>query len=616
VAAAPVDLPGTIGGRYRPIAPIGTGATGIVYEAEDVETGARVALKLLAARDAGEDAAARFRREGKAMSLFEHRNIVELLDYGTTDDGGVFLVVELVRGVPLRAVIDDGVVTPERALPIVRQILDALGHAHSMGVVHRDVKPENIMLVDGGSAEGTDLVKMLDFGVAKLMHETAVALGEAKLTRTGFACIGTPLYIAPESVLGHAVDGRADLYSVGAILFELLTGTPPFDAAEAEAILRLHTAAPIPTLRDRAPDRVFTPQLEFVIVNALAKKPDHRFVSAADMAAAVDAALRACEVEPDPAWVHAKPTPGPTPTSGDVGSTLLSASPPIPQPVRARLGGGAPSWKDRLLARVRGAGRWIADHARTVFGLAKRHKWIAAGAGAFVVALITCGIVVSSGDDGSGKGAAPADPGELARRAGALVTTAPADAIAMLERELGPTPKPDAGAAYLVLGHARSALGRRLAALSAYEIAIDLSPGFGRDPQLRSNVAGILDDGEVAPAIVALELLAGAVDPPAHDVIIAHAAQNKLIDVRHRAIAIAERDGFGAAIDRVASWSLDLSQLKSCDERLALIQQLRDSGDARGLPALKAARKSKCLARDAAAAIAQLEAPDGGGSAR
>jgi serine/threonine-protein kinase len=608
VDRAQPDLVGTVvDGRYRIVDRLGAGATGVVYEAEHVSSGVRVALKLLDGQVAGDNAAARFRREGKAMSLFHHPNIVELLDVGATPDGAVYLAVELVRGVSLRAIIEDGVVPPQRALPIIRQILAALSHAHAMGVIHRDVKPENIMLADGGQADGTDLVKMLDFGVAKLMADTALALGEGKLTSTGFACIGTPLYIAPESVLGLAVDGRADLYSVGAILFEMLTGAPPFDAAEAEALLRLHAAAPVPTLRDRTPDATITPQLEFVIANALAKKPDHRFVSAADMTAAVDAALRSYEVDADPAWVHANPTPGPT--TAQPGETLVCATPPMPPrpappppPVpaatrRSRLA----RIRDRVVQRV----RTVWARRREAWAWAVTHKRFTMPAAGVAVVLLAVGVIAGI----RGGGPAPADGAVLARRAADLTPTAPAEAVEMLEKELAGPPRADAAEGYLALGHARTALGRRLDALAAFDIAVKLAPRLGADATLRADVAGMVDDGDVAAGVLALELLATRVVPPARDEIAAYASTGKVLDVRRRAVSIAMRDGFVDRVDRIASWSLDLAQLEECAERRAVVRRLEATGDRRALPALQKAKRTKCLAREAADAIARMDPP-------
>ncbi|MBA3818610.1 MAG: serine/threonine protein kinase, partial [Deltaproteobacteria bacterium] len=182
-------LEGTIAGdKYRVLAQLGSGSMGVVYEAQALEGGARVALKVLRVDDA--TVSARFLREAKTMSLFQHANIVELLEVGKLDDGTLFFATELVRGSTLRDLLEAGPIDARRTLAIVRQILDALAHAHAMGVVHRDIKPENIMLADGGSPGGNDLVKMLDFGVAKLVGDTAAVLGEGTLTMTGNAALG------------------------------------------------------------------------------------------------------------------------------------------------------------------------------------------------------------------------------------------------------------------------------------------------------------------------------------------------------------------------------------------------------------------------------------------
>src|SRR5262249_46319735 len=160
------------------------------------------------------------------------------VEVGRLDDGRLFLATELVRGASLREVMDRGILDQRRALSIIRQVLDALGAAHAVGVIHRDIKPESIMLVEGGGQHGGDLVKMLGFGVAKLFADTATTLGENKLTKVGVSAFGSPRYIAPECVVGGNVDQRADLYSVGAVMFELLTGKPPFYDDDPQKLMR------------------------------------------------------------------------------------------------------------------------------------------------------------------------------------------------------------------------------------------------------------------------------------------------------------------------------------------------------------------------------------------
>src|SRR5512139_1631026 len=307
------ELVGTVvGGKYKVRAKIGTGSMGDVYEA--MAGNQPVALKVLRVEDP--NLAARFLREAKTMSLFAHPNIVELVEVGKLGDGRLFFAAELVRGLTLRALIEGGPMEPRRALAITRQILDALGHAHAMGVVHRDIKPENVMLVDGGAADGqNELVKILDFGVAKLIGDTPAVLGEGTLTITGYGALGTPYYISPEAVLGRVLDTRADIYSVGAMLFEMLTGKPPYMHDDVAVLMRMHAAAPIPPVPDA------TPGLALVLSEALAKKPELRFKSAAEMITAIDAALRSLE-----------PLPVEAPAPKTKKSTDLFGALPLKQP--------------------------------------------------------------------------------------------------------------------------------------------------------------------------------------------------------------------------------------------------------------------------------------------
>ena len=304
------DRVGTVAaGRYRIVARIGRSKVRDVYEAEHIDLHTNVALKVLHAEHAESEAAARFLREGKTLGMFRHGNIVELLEVGRLDDGSLFLATELVRGPSLRELIDRGGVNQKRALLIIRQVLEALAAAHALGVIHRDIKPENIMLAEPGRIDGGDLVKMLDFGVAKLFSDTATTLGENKLTKVGMNVFGSPRYIPPECVLGGDVNQRADLYMAGAVLFELLTGKPPFHDDDASALMRLHAYAPVITLQARAPDRIFTPQIEFLVAEALQKKPGDRFRSATEMIGALDAALHSLEVAAAEAAAALPPPP-------------------------------------------------------------------------------------------------------------------------------------------------------------------------------------------------------------------------------------------------------------------------------------------------------------------
>ncbi|MDQ3341213.1 MAG: protein kinase [Myxococcota bacterium] len=653
------DLVGTVVGKYKVVSKIGTGGMGDVYEAMDVDGGwtdtQSVALKVLRVDD--ETLASRFLREAKTMSLFAHPNIVELVEVGKLDDGRLYFAAELVRGDTLRTLIDRGPVEPKRALAITRQILEALGHAHAMGVVHRDIKPENVMLVAGSN----DVVKILDFGVAKLIGDTPAVLGEGTLTITGYGALGTPYYISPEAVLGRPLDARADLYSIGVLLFEMLTGTPPYMHDDVAVLMRMHAAAPIPPVPDA------TPGLALVVSEALAKKPDLRFKSAAEMIDAVDAAARSLEEpkkstdlfgalplgtdqapQPEAHPDRAKPranlpgvAPYQTPTAGSpvVQQARLPSAPPVPAishgPAMPPAQPYAPPAQPWPAPPSHGGGPVIgvvvpasghnsaplfappmphAPHApqppNKLLVLAHKHrKLMFAGMGVFVLIIIIAIVALKSG--GGGKStttatkteAAPAKRADLVRGAQELIAAGhPGRAVELIEREdVG-----DDAETLLVLGHARIGANRRLDALAAYERAIKLDKKLAADAQLRTNLARVLDTKDAVAGVVALEV-AMRLDPPAQDLVKLQAGNGKIGDVRRRAMAIAEREKFSEGIDRVDSWSLDLAQASNCEDRLAAIVKLRRIADPRAIPALKRAKTHRCVEREVAEAIAYLE---------
>lgn len=596
------DLVGTVVvGRYRVVAQLASGATADVYEAEHVELGTRVALKVLRAEHTDSEVAARFLREGKTLAMFRHRNVVELLEVGRLDDGDAFLATELVRGLALRTLMSGGPVDPRRALGIARQIVDALGHAHAMGVIHRDVRPENILIANDG---GQDLVKMLDFGVAKLVADTQTVLGEAKLTQAGMTAFGDPRYIAPECVTGGVVDARADLYSMGAVLFELLSGHPPFVDADPSTLMRLHTYAVAPRLEQRATGRSFTPQIEHVVGEALAKKPDLRFASASEMASAIDAALHSLDALPAPTPPAAEPRPSDHSFDQHV-QDLMARPPPVvehSQPLAAPGHAPLPA-KASPFARARAA---AGPRIRRLLALARAHRMIVVAAGGTLVLVLVILVAVFAG--GSSSAADAKVQPDLVERATELINAGtPKEAIELLEAELPEPARPGDANAYLLLGHARFAARRRLDALAAYERAIVLSKKLASDAQLRANATSIVEGKDAVDAVVALELLATRVEPRAEDLVLTVAATSKISDVRSRAQAIAERDGYATRLDRVAALSLDLAQASTCEGRRSVIAKLRATGDRRAVAPLRRAKVYKCVEREASAAIAELE---------
>jgi serine/threonine-protein kinase len=268
-------------GKYRPTAVIAEGGMGTVYEAEHLPSGRLVAIKALDPAYAGDpDVVRRFRREARSVRSIGHPNICAIHEVGRLDDGGPYLVMERLRGETLADRIErEGALPLADALGVARQVLGALGAAHDKGVVHRDVKPDNIFLVAEGRGP-SPAIKLLDFGLSKAEGD------DGRLSYDG-AIVGTPLYMAPEQALGEAVDLRADLWAVGVVLYESLTGRCPFIAFNYGALLRLVASEEprlVRALRPSLPEAV-----ERLVCKALAKRPADRFQSAREFRSAIAA---------------------------------------------------------------------------------------------------------------------------------------------------------------------------------------------------------------------------------------------------------------------------------------------------------------------------------------
>jgi tRNA A-37 threonylcarbamoyl transferase component Bud32 len=256
----------TIGGRYRLIQRLGTGGMSSVYLARHALIDRLMAIKTLR-RDLAQDPVQRdrFIREARAVNRINHANIVEITDFGESDDGLVYLVMEYVPGEQLLAVMSAGCFSIARSFDIVEQCAGALARAHQMGVVHRDLKPENILIVQ--KRERKDFVKILDFGIAKILDAPSLT-GSQQI-------FGTPGYIAPEYIQSTNIDGRADLYSLGVILYEMVTGALPFDYEYPGDLLVKHvTEPPIPPTQRRADVPL---PVEALVLRCLEKDPANRF---------------------------------------------------------------------------------------------------------------------------------------------------------------------------------------------------------------------------------------------------------------------------------------------------------------------------------------------------
>ncbi|WP_157069374.1 serine/threonine-protein kinase [Sandaracinus amylolyticus] len=276
--------------RYRILRRIGEGGMGIVYEAEHVIIEKRVALKVL--RDdfsSRPEVVQRFRQEAKSASKIGNAHIVDISDFGETPAGAIYFVMELLEGEDLANVLQrDSTIPLHRAADILSQCCVALGAAHAKGIVHRDMKPENVFLVTRDGRP--DFVKIVDFGIAKMSDiETQGAPGR-KLTKTGMI-FGTPEYMSPEQAAGKELDHRVDVYALGVIFFEMLTGRVPFVGDTFMGILTQHMFEEPPRMTAVNPSVSVDPSVEGFIDRALAKDPAHRFQTCEEMRDALSRAL-------------------------------------------------------------------------------------------------------------------------------------------------------------------------------------------------------------------------------------------------------------------------------------------------------------------------------------
>jgi eukaryotic-like serine/threonine-protein kinase len=275
-----------VDGRYRVLDVIGRGGMGVVYRVEHLRMGKIAAMKVLHRELANDrDAVERFEREATAVSRLHHPHTVQVFDFGQAQ-GALYLIMEYVRGQDLAHIINrDGAMPWSRAAPILAQICGALQEAHELGIVHRDLKPENVLV--GRTTGGRDFAKVLDFGLAKLDSRQLPSSHSERQE-----IIGTPYFMSPEQIRGDEVDTRSDLYSFGALMFNLLTGQNLYTAANAVGVLTKHLTAEPDAPSQRAPKMGIDPRVDHLCRKALAKEPGQRWQTAAELGAEIEEAYR------------------------------------------------------------------------------------------------------------------------------------------------------------------------------------------------------------------------------------------------------------------------------------------------------------------------------------
>ena len=575
-------LLGTIlAGRYRIEQLVGSGGMGAVYRAEHVHMRKAVAVKVLHREMAAfPEVVARFEREAVAGGRIEHAHVVSASDFGQLDDGSFYLVLEFIEGQSLAKLVSkSGALSPLRALRITRQIVDALQAAHGAGIVHRDLKPDNVMLI--ARDDDRDFVKVLDFGIAKIEVESATE--QPALTQIG-TVFGTPEYMSPEQARGELVDARADLYTVGVILYEMLTGVSPFKDDDLVVVLTRHlTMDPPPLPAD------LDPMIRDLVLLLMSKNRDQRVQTAQELLDRIDVILGA----PASSAGFAGPfAPGPAVSQrgpfSSASSEAMGVATPAPALAPTVLG-------QTLLDLPRTAGAEALLRRPIVIGRRTIPLWLL-GAGALasivgIAAVIVLGSLIFGGKSQAANGApvvaaAPKDPelAELVQRA------ATGDQGALTE--LGARPDRERTLAeWRALGHGNAKLGHYDASLNVYRAAVSAAPDLVNDSQLLTDVRVAAVDAQASDA--ALKFAASALGAPGADVLYDVWDSSRAIPSRaalaKQARAYLDDDAERAKVTPALRLLLELgkAQKDGCASVKRWLVRAQAEGDARVIPALK-----------------------------
>ena len=551
---------------------------GAVYQAEHTALKKTVAVKVLNQEMASHrEAALRFEREAMVSARIVHPNVVSATDSGRLPDGSLYLVLEYVSGRSLRELIDaERRLPPQRALAIGAQIADALAAAHRADIVHRDLKPSNVMLLR--EENNTETVKVLDFGLARIAGQGQSSPGEP-LTRTG-SVFGTPEYMSPEQARGEVVDHRADLYALGVILYELLSGRQPFMAPELVAILIKHIQEPPPALPDDVPEAIAS-----YVMSLLDKDPKRR----PDDARQVAKALR--RLSPASAYFSTAP-PRPDSTALDGGGarkgavkTLLELGWAIKRIEWRELARESKGWFERIsgsLSRARSSlsgrgavdttGPTVAPRSSARLGWLGQHRRMAIAAVVGFLVTIALGL-------GFGMWSREPVPAAVSERARAGEPAALGQIAAL--------PPPDRGTkAAIALATGYFGSGQYLQGIEAFEDALDLDPSVANKPELLRGVR--LAAEAPATRVRALEFAAKRLGKPGADLLFdVWVSTPGKTPATRAAREWLDDNGVRDGASRALQLALEIRETKTCSGIAELLPRMLEDGDDRSLNTLK-----------------------------
>jgi serine/threonine-protein kinase len=563
-----------IADRYRVDEKLGVGGMGAVYRAEHVLMKKPVAVKVLHREmTVVGEVVKRFEREAIAAGRIDHPNVTVATDFGKLRDGSFYLVLEYVPGRSLSAAMkEDGIFPVPRALFIARQVAAALGAAHAANIVHRDLKPDNVMLIERGGTK--DFVKVLDFGIAKVNED-----GAGQLTRIG-SVFGTPQYMAPEQAAGKPVDHRADLYSLGLVLYEMLAGKPAFGSMELVAILTKQLTEPPPPLPASVDSDVAA-----LVMRLAEKDPDARVQTAQELVAWIDARLGPAAFPLDSTVLGA-----PSVRGGSVGGIPAVTAADVPSSRR----------REEALRAVRDLVDSARDHSSVLAKLVVRGDTLriagrdvpargVVGAAAAVLVIVIVALSLGHKKPGTVATGSPTNlhlPPPEPELGPIIARAEEGDRPSLAKLEERPENK-RSPAEWMGIARGRARLMEYRPALAAFEQAVKGDESLANDEGMLKAVRRAVDDA--ATQKVALDMCVGVLSAGGADVLFdVWASTTEKTGTTQLAKSLLDKADVREHASTALRTALELRRVTRCDEAKKLVARARDEADERAFRPLKA----------------------------